>query len=542
VTALSSRSGIHSKDNDSPHGLLSSIDELRRLQSVTDAALQHLTVDALMDELLDRVRDALAADTAAILLIDPTGSDLVARAAKGLEEEVRQGVRIPLGKGFAGTVAATGVPIAIEEVNESNVLNPILQQTGIRSLLGVPLVVNKKTLGVLHVGTLKKRRFTGEDTSFLQLVADRVALALHAALYERERAAGQSLQRSLLPERPPLIPGLDVAVRYFPASGGDVGGDWYDVFILPDGSIGLAIGDVVGRGLPASSTMAKVRNALRAYALESTPGEVLRRLERFMWHLNPGEMATVLYGVLDPVRLELTFANAGHMPPFVVEQHGQARLLEIARDPPLGTANGTSFTEHQQHLGDGASLILYTDGLIERRSESLEAGFDRLLQALQRDLPAEALSDRIVSLLLEGDEVGDDDVAFLVARVMEPEDRFEVALPAEGGKLVILRRLMERWLISKGVDHHLIYDALAASGEAAANAIEHAYGPNSGSFTVSADIVGGRLNVQIRDGGGWRLPRGRDRGRGLPLMKGLVDEMKVTPSAGGTSVELVWDL
>ena len=495
-----------------------------------------------MDELLDRVREALSADTAAILLIDATGSDLVARAAKGLEEEVRQRVRIPLGKGFAGTVAATGVPMTIEEVNESNVLNPILHQTGVRSLLGVPLVVNQKTLGVLHVGTLQTRRFTGEDVSFLQLVADRVALALHAALYERERIAGQSLQRSLLPERPPLIPGLDVAVRYFPASGGDVGGDWYDVFILPNGSIGLAIGDVVGRGLPASSTMAKVRNALRAYALESTPGEVLRRLERFMWHLNPGEMATVLYGVLDPVRLDLTFANAGHMPPFVVEPSGKARLLEIAGDPPLGAANGTSFIEHRQHLDDGTSLVLYTDGLIERRSESLEVGFDRLLHALRGDLPAEALSDRIVSLLLEGDEVGDDDVAFLVARVVELGDRFEVTLPAEGGKLVILRRLLERWLISQGLDHHLIYNALAASGEAAANAIEHAYGPDSGSFSVSADLVGGRLNMQIRDGGGWRPPRGRDRGRGLPLMKGLVDEVTLTPSAEGTSVELVWDL
>ena len=124
---------------------LSSVDELRRLQSVTDAALQHLTVDALMDELLDRVRDALSADTAAILLIDETGTDLVARAAKGLEEEVRQGVRIPLGRGFAGTVAATGKPLVIEEVSDSNVLNPILQQMGVKSLLGVPLIVNRKT-------------------------------------------------------------------------------------------------------------------------------------------------------------------------------------------------------------------------------------------------------------------------------------------------------------------------------------------------------------------------------------------------------------
>jgi serine phosphatase RsbU (regulator of sigma subunit) len=144
--------------------------------------------------------------------------------------------------------------------------------------------------------------------------------------------------------------------------------------------------------------------------MDASPGEVLRRLEQFMWHLNPGEMATVLYGVLDPVRLDLTFANAGHMPPFVVEPAG-ARCLETAPNPPLGPTNGTSFVEQHQHLTDGTSLLLYTDGLIERRGESIEVGFDRLLQALQCNLSSEALSDRIVSLLLEGEESGDDDVA-----------------------------------------------------------------------------------------------------------------------------------
>ena len=165
-----------------------------------------------------------------------------------------------------------------------------------------------------------------------------------------------------------------------------------------------------------------------------------------------------------------------------------------------------------------------------------------MLRALQCDLPPEALSDRIVSLLLKDEKVGDDDVAFLMARVIGAGEQFEATLPAEGGKLVILRRLMERWLIGKGLDHDLIYDAVAATGEAVANAIEHSYGPDSGSFTVSGDIVHGRLTMQIRDGGSWRAPRGWERGRGLPLMKALVDEIKVTPSASGTSVELVWDL
>jgi anti-sigma regulatory factor (Ser/Thr protein kinase) len=187
-------------------------------------------------------------------------------------------------------------------------------------------------------------------------------------------------------------------------------------------------------------------------------------------------------------------------------------------------------------------LLLYTDGLIERRTESIDVGLDRLLHALQRDLSAEALSDRIVSLLLKGEDPGDDDVAFLVARVIEAGELFEATLPAEGGKLVILRRLLERWLIGKGLDHDLIYDVVAATGEAAANAIEHAYGPDSGSFTVGGAIVEGRLTMQLRDGGSWRPARGGERGRGIPLMDGLVHEMTVTPSASGTSVELVWVL
>src|SRR5581483_9191025 len=136
------------------------LDQLRRVQSVTDAALAHLAVEDLLDELLVRVREALDSDTAAILLLNETGTELVARAAKGIEEEVEQGVHIPVGKGFAGRIAAEQRPVIIKDVDQGNVMNPILRDKGIRSLLGVPLVVQGKTIGVLHVGTLYPRDFT----------------------------------------------------------------------------------------------------------------------------------------------------------------------------------------------------------------------------------------------------------------------------------------------------------------------------------------------------------------------------------------------
>src|SRR5439155_23532843 len=156
----------------------------------------------------------------------------------------------------------------------------------------------------LHVGTLHPRPFTADDTALLQQVGDRVALSIQAGLYERERAVARMLQRSMLPESLPSPPGMRLAARYLPARGGEIGGDWYDGFVLPTGSVGIAIGDVVGKGLDAASAMARFRNALRAYAIEyRSPADVVGRLDRLVQHLEHDEMATVLYGIVDPARL-----------------------------------------------------------------------------------------------------------------------------------------------------------------------------------------------------------------------------------------------
>src|SRR6478735_10239527 len=153
-------------------------ERLRRIGLVTDAALSHLDLDELLGELLTRIRDVLDADTAAVLLRDDLRNELVARAAVGLEEEVEQGVRIPIGGGFAGRVAAEARPIVLDDVDHANVLNPILRQKGIKSMLGVPLIESGSVIGVLHVGTLVPRDFRKDEIELLQLVADRAALAI----------------------------------------------------------------------------------------------------------------------------------------------------------------------------------------------------------------------------------------------------------------------------------------------------------------------------------------------------------------------------
>src|SRR3954468_2203495 len=169
---------------------------LRHLQAISEAALAHLRFDELLEELLRRVSGVLDTDTAAVLLLDEATGELVARAAKGLEEEVEAGVRIPVGRGFAGRIAAERRTIAIPDVDHAEVLNPILREKGLRSLLGAPLLVEGRVIGVLHVGSLKLRDFTDEDAQLLQLAADRMAVAIdHARLYESERQAVEQLRR-----------------------------------------------------------------------------------------------------------------------------------------------------------------------------------------------------------------------------------------------------------------------------------------------------------------------------------------------------------
>jgi putative methionine-R-sulfoxide reductase with GAF domain len=436
-----------------------------------------------LDELLTRVKEVLSTDTAAILLLDRTRGELVARGAKGIEEEVEEGVRIPLGRGFAGTIAATGRPVVILDVDHSMVLNPILRRKGIRSLLGVPLIAQGKTLGVLHVGTLVTRRFTSEDMELLQLVGDRVALALNAGLYERERAVARKLQRSLLPERLPKPPGVRLAARYLPVRGGEVGGDWYDAFPLPNGSLAVAIGDVVGRGINAAAAMGKLRNSLRAYSLElSSPSDLLDRLDRLIQHFEPDDMATVLYGVIDPVQLTFRFASAAHIPPLLREPDGSVRVLSSNPHPPLGAGVGGTFTETVEQLRPGGSIVLCTDGLIERRGWLLDEGLRQLREACTGAATPDERCDLIIDLLTDDDEIEDDVALLVIEMALDDGDHWHVSLPAEPRQLVILRRLLERWLTQRGVAPRVAYDVLAASGESLPSSTLGSW-PRSGAST-----------------------------------------------------------
>jgi serine phosphatase RsbU (regulator of sigma subunit) len=393
---------------------------LEGIQSVTDAALSHLGADDLLTALLGRVREILDADTAAVLLLDNSGRQLIAAAASGLEEEVSQGVRIPVGRGFAGRIAAERQPVILDHVDHGNVLNPILLEKGIRSLAGVPLLVHGAVLGVLHVGTVHNRVFTTDDAALLQLAADRAALAVQSLQSREDHAAAIALQRSLVPSALPGVRGAEIAARYVPGSG-QVGGDWYDVFVLPSGELGLVVGDVAGSGLGAAVIMGRIRSALRAYALEFPgPADVLGKLDRKMQYFEEGDvMATVSYVVLDPDSGQLRISSAGHLPPVIAVPGQRGAMAEIGVDPPIGVADAPVRQVTTLALAPGAVLCLFTDGLVERRYEPIDDGITLLCQTVTPG-PAEGVCVAVMQALV-GSQYPGDDIALLVLRRMRGE-------------------------------------------------------------------------------------------------------------------------
>jgi sigma-B regulation protein RsbU (phosphoserine phosphatase) len=395
-------------------------DGLRGIQSITDAALSQLSDRDLLHELLVRTRSALHADTAAVLLLDLPSGQLIATAAAGLEEEVHQGVRIPLGRGFAGRIAAERKPVILDHVDHTTVLNPILWAKGIRTLVGVPLIAGNTVIGVLHVGSLTPREFAPADVELLQLAADKAAAAVQSLTGLGDRIAAVALQRSLLPTAPPVVTGAELAARYVPGEG-VIGGDWYDVFSLPSGHLGVVIGDVAGSGLAAAVIMGRMRSALRAYALETTdPTEVLARLDTKMQYFEPGALATVSYAVFSPALDSMRICLAGHYPPVIAAPEQPTALAEIPPGLLIGAAADANRREATISIRPGTLVGFYTDGLVERRDQPIDERLSRLCEAVTAGPPDTACATVMAALV--GTESARDDIALLMLR-RQPTDQ-----------------------------------------------------------------------------------------------------------------------
>jgi PAS domain S-box-containing protein len=519
-------------------------DTMGKLQAVTDVALRHLTLDDLLHALVPRIRETMGVDAAGILLIGghDAGETFASGAVVTPEGKAESGTRIPVARGFTRRIAGTGEVVAIEGVTDQLVLHPLLKDCGIVSLAAAPMAVEGRLHGVLQVATTKRRKFLDADQGLLQLIADRAALAVqHARLYEREHGIVETLQRALLPTRLPQLPGVHVAARYLPGGMGsdvDVGGDWYDVFPLENGCIGVAIGDVAGHGLRAAALMGQLRNSLRAYAIEGhPPAVVVDRLNRLVRDLEQGWMATLLYMVLAPDDSEVRFANAGHMPALALEM-GDARFVDVQRGPPLGVGADGDYAEVVEPMQPGTTIVLFTDGLVEQPGLSPDVALARLAENALA-IPAhdpDGLCDHLVRTQL-GEGQPRDDVAFVAIHTVPLSgERLALRLPAEPKALSSVRRALTRWLEQAGATGEEAQAIRLACHEACTNAIEHGYRFGEATFEVVGELRDGGLTLTVTDSGGWRGAGDADRGRGFALMEGLMDGVEVTPGREGTTV------
>ncbi len=516
-------------------------DTIQKIQRITDAALEHLAMDDLLSELTVHLADILDVDLAAILLLDENEEALTVGAASGIHIPVDEPIPVPIDGTLAGRIVTGRQPARLQP-NETSALAPLLEGRQMSALLGVPLIVEGRVNGVIEVGSLTERDFTREVESLLQLIADRAALAIeHARLYQREVGIVETLQRSLLPDRLPEVPGLLTAAKYMPGGpGADVGGDWYDAIALDGGRLGLAMGDVVGHGIGAAALMGQLRNALRAYALDgASPGEVVEKLDRMVQQLEAGRMATLLYMVIEPDLGSITLASAGHLPPLELLPNGEARYLEGGRTLPLGVMPSIEYPEAHFDLEPGSTLVMYTDGLVEERGKSIDVGLDMLKEAVADgpDAP-EALCDHIVSRLLANRAATDDIAVLTVRTVPMSAERLHLDLPTNPKSLSTLRRTLGRWLESLGASRVESNDIQVACHEACSNAMEHAYRFREATIDVDGEFDGEEVRVTVTDHGAWREKRDSDRGRGLDLIRALMDEVEVTPSNSGTSVRI----
>jgi serine phosphatase RsbU (regulator of sigma subunit)/anti-sigma regulatory factor (Ser/Thr protein kinase)/CHASE1-domain containing sensor protein len=410
----------------------------------------------------------------------------------------------------------------------------------------VPLLAREQALGAVELVFGEERPFTEDDVAFALAVGRQLALALERArLSDAEHQLAVSLQRSLLPQALPDLPGVALAAMYLPSLRRvNLGGDWYDAIALPDGQLGVAVGDVVGHGPRAAAVMGQLRSALRAIAMEhEEPAQVVEALSRFAETIPEALGTTLVYGVFDPETATLTYACAGHPPALLVAADADPAYLEGGRALPLGVGLG-GYTEAVADVPPGALVVLYSDGAIEQRGEALDRGLERLLEAaaLVRGLSADEATSVLLQRLFTGREQ-EDDVALLTLQLLEETvPRLFVREPASADRLTVVRRQLRSWLRSAGVPERAVADVVLACGEALANAVEHAHSHERGrgSVTLEARLhPPGEIVARIRDDGRWRnWTTADDRGRGLAVMRSLMGSVDVAAGGDGTVVTL----
>lgn len=409
-----------------------------RLQQATSMLAEAISVEQVVEVISEVARSAMGAERSAVAMLDSEQLRLHTINPAGLPDSPgAYPSDIPLDLPSVMTEAIHARrPLLIESPEglrahfEDRIdADLFLQNTDEQAWVGLPLLASGAPLGALRFSFTRPRKITDEERVFLEALAGQCALALErATMFEREHTTAETLQRSLLPDRLPTVPGIILEASYLPVTRNmEIGGDWYDAFRLPDGKLAVAAGDVMGKGLTAAAGMGRVRNALRALALtDPRPAAVLAGLDRlFIATELEEQVTTVAYLVLDPASGDGMAGSAGHLPPLMLSVDSPPWLDRSEAGTPLGWAS----PRHQYafRLPPGNTAVLYSDGLVENRRRGLDTGLDELV-AVAAQAPAQAMEDPAMLLeyllnrMLTGYEQ-DDDVTVLVVHSPPPEHR-----------------------------------------------------------------------------------------------------------------------
>ena len=504
-------------------GLSRRLDETAGLVSRAEALVAELVPTVTLRARIELVVDAGRTLLASAPATDPVAeedADEDADAAPGTEQE------------FVDTAVRTGTT--------TTSTHPV---TGERDV-AVPLRARGRVIGILVLGCARGGEIH-RRTRFLSELAASAGLALeNGRLYDQEHENAHILQRGLLAGDPPHDPRMAIGTWYRPASDAvEVGGDWHDSFLVGQNRVAIVVGDVVGRGIRAAATMGHLRSAVRALAAtDPGPAGLLERLDRFVDRFEDGRMSTVAYGLLDLTSGHLRYACAGHVPPLLIEPGRGERFLWSGRSTPIAAYTGMKpRVEADVQLRPGARLLFYTDGLVERRTGNLHTDLARLAveAAARRYAPLAWLLPDLGATLAEAP----DDDACMLCLAYGAAPVFACTVPADIVRLKSVRDDLRTWLVAAGVPA-LDQEALVlACSEAVANSIEHAYASDGvGVVHVGAafsdEPAGRSLELIVHDRGIWREPDPfSDRGRGLPLIRTVTDDVTIVRD-GGTTITM----
>jgi PAS domain S-box-containing protein len=415
-------------------------------------------------------------------------------------------------------------------------VEPVGWETGTDNAHGIVATLSRDATLWLEFG--EPRRVSAEHRQLVTALVGHLSLAMqHVRQFELARDTSLTLQRSML--APTTLP-AGFAARYEPAvSPLEIGGDWYDVLPIGDHRIGVIVGDCVGRGLSAAAVMGQLRASARALLLTGAePATLLEQLDSVAAFIPDAFCTTVFVSILDTKAEKLMYSSAGHVPAVLAAPGSPPQLLTDARSVPLAVQRDEPRPQAVAPLSAGTTLLLYTDGLVERRDEAIDAGIARVAEVITQttELPVDAVADAMLDRLAPA--VGyDDDVAIVLYR--HPGSALVIETTAIPARLADIRHQLADWLLGVGVPDQLAADIVLVVNEALSNSAEHAYrGREPGTMCVEATLVDGHIQIQVIDSGSWKTPPADPgtRGRGLLLMRALSERLDVDGTAEGTTV------